>query len=476
MLTSPTRPDPAPADTPSISRRLARSLGWLSVAWALSASALVWWVVRHEVDELMDHTLQESAEILYGVLRFDAHRLPLGQGAAMPAPPHHEQLVWQIVGAQGQVLLRSHHAPDDPLATASTRGLSSLGDAWRVFALPFDGAATLAVAQRNDERHEARLEAAALTVAPALAVGLLFAALMRRRAHHELQPLQALSNDVAHFDPLVPGATLAAANRQELQPLQAAVAGLGQRLARRLANERAFAAHAAHALRTPLAGLVTQLAVAQREVPDHVQPRLRQARDAADRLRRVVGALLTMFRTGADVRWQAIDLPELVSHLPMAHISTVASAQAPLSADPDLLAAALMNLLDNAQRLGASLVQMSSHRTPDGVCVSVHDDGPGLTPDKLAQLQRALDAQDYEGHMGMGLMLADLVARAHGGRLQLPRVPQGCRVELHLGLPPVSAPGDRAVSESGVRLMPQTPLRATGVPPASPGLQERRTD
>ena len=114
-----------------------------------------------------------------------------------------------------------------------------------------------------------------------------------------------------------------------LQPLQAAVAGLGQRLARRLANERAFAAHAAHALRTPLAGLVTQLAVAQREVPDHVQPRLRQARDAADRRRRVIGALLTWFRTGADVRWQAIDLPELVSYLPMAHISTVASAQAP---------------------------------------------------------------------------------------------------------------------------------------------------
>jgi len=37
--------------------------------------------------------------------------------------------------------------------------------------------------------------------------------------------------------------------------------------------------------------------------------------------------------------------------------------------------------------------------------------------------------------MGLGLMLADLVARAHGGRLHLPAVAQGFAVELELGLP-----------------------------------------
>ncbi|MBK9362956.1 MAG: hypothetical protein IPM99_18555 [Rubrivivax sp.] len=63
-----------------------------------------------------------------------------------------------------------------------------------------------------------------------------------------------------------------------------AIEALGERLARRVANERAFGAHSAHALRTPLAGIDLQLAVAEREAPPALQPRLARARgrDAAD--------------------------------------------------------------------------------------------------------------------------------------------------------------------------------------------------
>ena len=77
-----------------------------------------------------------------------------------------------------------------------------------------------------------------------------------------------------------------------------AISALGERLARRVANERAFSAHAAHALRTPLAGIDTQLAVAQREAPASLQPRLARVREAAGRLTRVVSALLALFRSG----------------------------------------------------------------------------------------------------------------------------------------------------------------------------------
>ncbi|MGS0754018.1 hypothetical protein ACVBEH_04260 [Roseateles sp. GG27B] len=68
--------------------------------------------MRHEVDDLLDNTLQESAEIL-GPVAFNAAQLPLSaSGGAMPAPVHDERLVWQIVSASHQVLLRSHRAPD----------------------------------------------------------------------------------------------------------------------------------------------------------------------------------------------------------------------------------------------------------------------------------------------------------------------------------------------------------------------------
>ena len=48
-------------------------------------------------------------------------------------------------------------------------------------------------------------------------------------------------------------------------------------------------------------------------------------------------------------------------------------------------------------------------------------------------LQATLDGGSQEHHGGLGLVLANLVARAHGGTLSLPPVDQGFAVELQLG-------------------------------------------
>jgi signal transduction histidine kinase len=211
--------------------------------------------------------------------------------------------------------------------------------------------------------------------------------------------------------------------------VHAAIDQLGQRLARRVAHERAFASHAAHALRTPLAGMEAQLAVALRESTPAVQQRLQRVRDASSRLQRVVQSLLDLFRVGGEVRRVDVDLKALLAHLPIEGLEVSVQSEGPLRADPDLLAAALANLLDNAKRHGAQRVSVSQP-APD--CVRVHDDGPGATPERLRSLREALREQDYDGRMGLGLMLADLVARSHGGALSLPESVQGFTVELAL--------------------------------------------
>ena len=63
----------------------------------------------------------------------------------------------------------------------------------------------------------------------------------------------------------------------------------------------------------------------------------------------------------------------------------------------------------------------------------VQDDGSGIPDSQRQRLQQALDSQDYDKQMGLGLMLADLVARAHGGQLRLCPSAAGCRVEMRLG-------------------------------------------
>lgn len=417
---------------PSIRRRLSRSLVVISIAWGIAVSVAVWLVVRHNVDDILDHTLQESAEILFGLLSFNQHQLPL-TGGELPAPAHEEQLIWQIVGTHDDVLLRSHEAPDRPLRAGRVEGFNSIGGDWRVYSMPFDRSGrVLHVAQRGTERRAAQLEAAGLTVGVALLIGLLCAAWMRSQVRHELEPLSALSTAVARFDPLDVRSMLAEVTRAELLPMHDAINALGARLAKRVASERAFSAHAAHALRTPLAGLVAQLAVAQRELPPEAQPRLRRAREAADRLRSVVTALLTLFRTGSEPKRQAVDVQRLVEQLAFEGLTVVAEKTARVDADPDLLAAALLNLFDNALRHGARQVRVDIGADGDQTRIAVSDDGSGIAEPERLRLQAALDAQSYDEQTGLGLMLADLVARAHGGFVRLLHADHGCTVELLL--------------------------------------------
>ena len=240
------------------------------------------------------------------------------------------------------------------------------------------------------------------------------------------------SERLSLHDPVANGAAIGVAERAELVPVHAAIDHLARNLARRLAHERAFSAHAAHALRTPLAGIEAQLAVALRESPPPVQERLRRVREASSRLQRVVRSLLDLFRAGEQARWREVDVAVVLAHLPIEGLQVACEGDTSLQADPDLLAAALANLLDNAKRHGASRVVVSQ---PSPGVLRLQDDGPGMPAEQLDALRAALHEQDYDDRMGLGLMLADLVARAHGGSLALPPAPSGFVVELAFGAP-----------------------------------------
>lgn len=424
----------------SIRHRLQRALlGW-ALLWSAALGLSVWLAVRHEINELLDETLQSAAEGLAATLLHGA--LPLTElldttpPAALPgatAAPHAgRHFVWQQVGhaAGARVLRHSAAAPLAPLQAAPSVGFTDL-PGWRVYglALGYDSQ-MLYVAQTRGERREALAEIGMALLLAGLPMGLLALLWLGARVRQELAPLQLLSARLAAYDPLQPGASLGVAEREELRPVHQAIDALTGRLARRVAQERAFSAHAAHALRTPLAGIDAQLAVALREAPSELQARLQRVRGAAGRLQRVVAGLLVLFRSGAEVQPVPLDLAVLAARVPMEGLLLEAPAGAGVAADADLLTAVLLNLLDNALRHGARRVLLSS---PAPNRLRVHDDGCGVPAAQRQALQQALDAQDYEDRMGLGLMLADLVARAHGGRLYLPQVASGFAAELHLG-------------------------------------------
>lgn len=432
---------------PSIHQRLARSLLAWAVVWGLAVALGVWLAVQQEVDELLDDTLATSAALLGSVLPTDGTGLTPNDWLARQknletVPPTGDQFAWQVVSGGGQVLLRSPLAPAQAWHQAPHSGFTNV-PGWRVFgaavaislASPTDAAQTppgrmLYVAQAREERDEVQTEVALSAALIAWAVGLLGHFWLRGKVKHELAPLQSLSDRLGRYDLLGTGSSLGLAERLELEPVHLAIDALAQRLQQRVTHERAFTAHAAHSLRTPLAGIDAQLAVALRECPPELQNRLQRVRDGAARLQRVVAALLTLFRTGVDIQRQRIDLDSLVTKLPLQGLQIdLQTSEHTLHADPDLLAAALLNLFDNSLRCGAHKATLS---IPALNTVRVVDDGPGCSVQQRQALETALGQQNYADQTGLGLMLADLVARSHGGRLQLPPSDTGFAVTLVL--------------------------------------------
>jgi K+-sensing histidine kinase KdpD len=140
-----------------------------------------------------------------------------------------------------------------------------------------------------------------------------------------------------------------------------------------------------------------------------------------------------MFRSGIEPQRQNVVLADLLAPLSFNTLVIEVDSPVQLNVDPDLLTAVLLNLLDNAQRHQATRVNMTVTQLGSQTHLRVVDDGEGCSVERRSKLKAALERQDYsssEGLKGLGLILADLVLRAHGGSIELPVVSQGFCVEL----------------------------------------------
>ncbi len=419
---------------PSIVRRLGWVLGLGSLVWALVVAGAAALAADEEVAELLDDALRASAEGLAPLLHEAALRSP-----PAPTTTGEQRYAWWVQDAAGRAIYRSAGV-DEALAAAAPRaGFSSLPH-WRVYGQALGDARWLVVAQSRAERSEAREELMWMVTLASLGVGLLGLPLLALRLRQELLPLQRLSHRLAQLaeaarsaSPQALPLSLGAPERRELAPIHSALTAYSERLAERVAFESAFAPQAAHLLRTPLAGMDAQLAVALKEAPPEALPRLQRLRQATTRLQHLVLALLRLFRSAPELQRQALDVRELCAQLPAPGVELdLSGPPLPVNADAELLAAALLNLFDNAQRHGARRLWLEAAGPQ---ALRICDDGPGMPEAERLALQAALQsgpAPTGPG-LGLGLRLAALVAQAHGGTLTLPAAASGFVVHLDLG-------------------------------------------
>ena len=122
----------------------------------------------------------------------------------------------------------------------------------------------------------------------------------------------------------------------------------------------------------------------------------------------------------------------------------------PTEADPDAVAQAFINLLQNAVKYSEDdkQVRVSVARDGDELSVAVQDRGRGISPPEQrlvwADYYRTKEARSGGTRgSGLGLSLVRHIMKSHGGRVDLESEPgEGSTFSLVFSLRPQSAPGD----------------------------------
>lgn len=221
-----------------------------------------------------------------------------------------------------------------------------------------------------------------------------------------------------------------------------------RRMADMIEREKDFAGNVSHELRTPLTTIKTSCELIEQDasIGEKSRIRLAQIERAADNMRELVNALLTLARedTASDVTAVALSAAIQTALAPFGDRLAEKGTDAVVDIDPGLhvsanqgaLAIVLANLIDNAER-----------HTPGGQLrfsyederLRIEDTGCGIAP---AAAPRVFD-RFYQAHLdrtrsghdgiGIGLAIVKKIADRYGWQIELDSEPErGTRVSLSL--------------------------------------------
>lgn len=224
--------------------------------------------------------------------------------------------------------------------------------------------------------------------------------------------------------------------KDEFDQLAATLNRMLDRIEGLLNNLRQVSSDIAHDLRTPLARLRNNLERGALDKPDsgkHIGDAIRQV----DEVLSLFAAILRVaeVESGETKRFfSTVDVSSMLTELAESYApafedqgrSFTWSIEAALTVEGDreLLAQAMVNLLENAQRHtpDRTSVRMTASAAGTAVCLQVADNGPGVPEADLGRITKRFarleNSRNTAGH-GLGLSLVSAVAKLHGGDLIL---------------------------------------------------------
>ncbi|RZI42363.1 sensor histidine kinase [Herbaspirillum sp. HC18] len=252
-----------------------------------------------------------------------------------------------------------------------------------------------------------------------------------------LAPLNELGEEIAgrtagNPDPLPTGSVPG-----EAEPLIRAMNGLIKDLHAAASAQQVFLANAAHQLKTPLAGLQTQLELAAEELPEAYRGRVVRLRDATQRLGHLTHQILALARSSPEANigheQRRIDLADLLRESASSWFDAALAKDIDLGFEPEpaaidgsewLLRELLSNLINNAIQYtpsGGTVTARSGVGADGRPFIEVEDSGPGI-PEQ--EKRRIFDrfyrpAGTTSSGCGLGLAIVKEVADRHGAEIMV---------------------------------------------------------
>lgn len=222
------------------------------------------------------------------------------------------------------------------------------------------------------------------------------------------------------------------------------------------AEQRQLLSLASHEFRTPAAIIQASLD-SLRFLSDEIQPavasRLEHIRGATHRLTHLANALITNDRLrelrigleSREVRIEAL-LRQVAGQYPGRVDCQLSTNDLTMHVDPDLLAIAVHNLIDNALRHGAAggNPRLSLSRANRVVEIRVADCGSGVPDAEKEAIFERFYRRDTGPGSGLGLSIVRTVARLHGGDAYVhDHQPHGSAFVIRLPLSALGCPPER---------------------------------
>lgn len=356
---------------------------------------------------------------------------------------------YSVVTLDGQLLLGDAWLPSMSPTTYEPEfiSLTQGGVTYRVVAQRVRTAAgelIVQLADGSDVRQQWAHTVLNSVLLPNLVLMAVAAVWVRWAVRRALRPLVELKAAVEHRSPRDLSPLAAEASPSEVRPLVHSLNRLFAMVNAQAEAQRRFVADAAHQLRTPIAGLQAQVEAwgqaarlldrqGAMQLPVEQVMRLRAA---CRRTSQLANQLLALSRadatTAATQAMQRVDLCALCENVLAHHLDDALARQIDLGLDAQpvqvdghewLLRELLINLVDNALRYTPAhgSVTLRCGVQAGKAWLAVEDNGPGIAPAERARvLERfyRVPGTTADGN-GLGLAIADEIARAHATQLHL---------------------------------------------------------